>query len=330
MPAPTPFNTQWWFVDPEFEQGYSLQWNFGIQHQLMRNTVVEANYVGSGNRDLSLGGRRNTAVTPGPGDPKERMRFPYMRPTYFEKSIGRSNYNSLQMSMKRSFTSGLAFTAAYTWAKSIDVGCSGFFGTEGCSIQNEYDLNGQRSVSANDIPHYFVGSMVYDIPFGRGRRYGSSMSGVADQILGGWQFNALVNFRGGLPYHVTVPGDLANVNNPWTYLRANLTGDARLRQSDAGALDQRERLRGSRPVHIRHAWSQHPAPGQRLSVRHVSVQGVQRQRECSCSTAGRGVQRIQLDHVQQPGFESRESAVRTRHRHPSPAAGVPNGPQIIF
>ena len=241
VPAPTPFNTQWWFVDPEFEQGYSLQWNFGIQHQLMRNTVLEANYVGSGNRDLSLGGRRNTAVAPGPGDPKDRMRFPYMRPTYFEKSIGRSNYNSLQLSMKRSFTSGLAFTAAYTWAKSIDIGCSGFFGTEGCSIQNEYDLNAQRSVSANDIPHYFVGSLVYDIPFGRGRKYGSGISAVADQILGGWQFNSLINFRGGLPYHVTVPGDLANVNNPWTYLRANLVGNHRLgnptpeRWIDAGA-----------------------------------------------------------------------------------------------
>ena len=40
---------------------------------------------------------------------------------------------------------------------------------QGCSIQNEYDLNGQRSVGANDIPHYFVGSLVYDVPFGRGR-----------------------------------------------------------------------------------------------------------------------------------------------------------------
>ena len=75
VPAPTPFNTQWWFVDPEFEQAYSMQWNFGVQHQLADATVVELNYVGSGGRDLSLGGRRNTAVTPGPGDPQDRMRF---------------------------------------------------------------------------------------------------------------------------------------------------------------------------------------------------------------------------------------------------------------
>ena len=99
---------------------------------------------------------------------------------------------------------------------------------QGCSIQNEYDLNGQRSVGANDIPHYFVGSLVYDVPFGRGRKFGSGISTAADHIIGGWQFNALVNFRGGLPYHVIVPGDIANVGNPWPYIRANLVGNHRL------------------------------------------------------------------------------------------------------
>ncbi len=225
VPAPTPFNFQWWFVDPNFEQAYSLQWNFGLQHQLATNTVVEMNYVGSGNRDLSLGGLRNTSVTPGPGDPRSRQRFPYMGTTYFEKSIGRSNYNSLQVSLQRSFTNGLAGTAAFTWAKSIDIGCSGFFGTEGCGIQNEYDLNAQRSVSANDIPRYFVGSLVYDLPFGRGRKYGGDTNRAVDFLLGGWRFNSLVNFRKGLPYHVSVTGDIANVGNPGTYMRANLVGD---------------------------------------------------------------------------------------------------------
>ena len=225
VPAPTPFNFQWWFVDPEFEQAYSLQWNFGLQHQLANNTVVEVNYVGSGNRDLSLGGLRNTSVVPGPGDPRARSRFSYMGTTYFEKSIGRSNYNSLQVSVQRSFTNGLAGTAAFTWAKSIDIGCSGFFGTEGCAIQNEYDLNAQRSVSANDIPRYFVGSLVYDLPFGRGRKFGADMNRGLDLLIGGWRFNSLVNFRQGLPYHVSVSGDIANVGNPGTYMRANLVGD---------------------------------------------------------------------------------------------------------
>jgi hypothetical protein len=153
VPDPTPFNQEWWFVDPEFDQAYSMQWNFGVQHQLAQSTVLEVNYVGSGSRDLSVGGRFNTAVRPGPGDPRDRMRFPYMRPTFFEKSTGRSNYNSLQVALRRSFRNGLAMTAAYTWSKSIDVACSGFFGAEACSVQNEYALNNDRSVSAFDVPH---------------------------------------------------------------------------------------------------------------------------------------------------------------------------------
>ena len=228
VPAPNPFNTQWWFVDPEFEQAYSAQWNFGIQHQLADNTIVEANYVGSSNVDLSLGARRNTAVRPGPGDPRDRFRFPYMRPTFFEKSIGRSNYNALQLSAKRSFTKGLAGTMAYTYAKSIDIGCSGFFGAESCSTQNEYELSLDRSIAGNDITHYFVGSMVYDLPFGRGLKFASDVSKPLDHVIGGWQFNALINFRQGLPYHVAVPGDLANIGNQGTYLRADLVGNPNL------------------------------------------------------------------------------------------------------
>ncbi len=223
VPTPTPFNQEWWFMDPEWKQGYSMQWNFGIQHQLATATVVEVDYVGSGNRDLDLGARRNTAVTPGPGDPRDRMRFPYMRPTFFAKSIGRSNYNALQASLKRSFTKGLAVTVAYTWSKSIDVACSGFFGTEGCGVQNEYDLNADRSVSAFDIPHNFVASWVYDLPFGKGGL--STSNRVLDYALDGWQFNGLVVFRNGIPYTPTVPGDLANVFNSGTYLRPNLVGN---------------------------------------------------------------------------------------------------------
>jgi Outer membrane receptor proteins, mostly Fe transport len=227
LPPELPWQMNWWYMDPEWKNGYSLQWNFGIQHQVAQNTVLSVDYVGSGGRRLDLGAARNTAVVPGPGDPRDRMRFPYMKPTYFAKSIGRNNYNAFQLSLKRSFSNGLMFITNYTWSKSIDIACSGFFGTEGCAVQNEYDLNGSRSVSSYDVPHNFVGSFIYELPFGRGKWLATNNK-VADYIIGGWQVNGILQLRSGLPFHVSIPGDIANVGNPNTYMRPNVVGDWRL------------------------------------------------------------------------------------------------------
>lgn len=227
LPPALPWQMNWWYMDPEWKNGYSFQWNFGVQHQLSNSMVLSVDYVGSGGRRLDHGAARNTAVVPGPGDPTQRMRFPYMKPTYFAKSIGRNSYNALQTSLKRNFSGGLSMIVNYTWSKSIDIGCSGFFGTEGCGVQNEYNLNADRSVSSYDTPHNFVGSFVYELPFGKGKPISSS-NAVLNYIIGGWQVNGILQLRSGLPFHVTVPGDIANVGNPNTYMRANVVGDWRL------------------------------------------------------------------------------------------------------
>lgn len=227
LPPALPWQMNWWYMDPAWKNGYSMQYNFGIQHELSKSTVVEINYVGSGGRRLDLGTARNTAVVPGPGDPKARMRFPYMAPTYFAKSIGRSNYNALQMSYRRRFSSGLSAVVNYTWSKSIDIGCSGFFGAEGCQVQNEYDLNSSRSVSGFNVPHNLVGSVTYELPIGKNKPL-STHNKVVDYIIGGWQVNALVLMRNNLPFSVTIPGDLANVGNSNTYMRPNVVGDWRI------------------------------------------------------------------------------------------------------
>ena len=224
LPPALPWQMNWWYMDPAWQNGYSIQYNFGVQHQLSQSTIVEIDYVGSGGRRLDLGAARNTAVVPGPGDPTARMRFPYMKPTYFAKSIGRSNYNALQMSYRRRFSSGLSAVVNYTWSKSIDVACSGFFGTEGCQVQNEYDLNSSRSVSTFSVPHNLVGSVTYELPIGKNKPL-TTHNKVADYIIGGWQVNALVQMRNNLPFTVTIPGDIANVGNPNTYMRPNVVGD---------------------------------------------------------------------------------------------------------
>ncbi|MEO7142560.1 MAG: TonB-dependent receptor, partial [Bryobacteraceae bacterium] len=223
FPAPTPFQQVQWYMDPYAKNPYSMQWNFGVAKQFNSSTTVSVDYVGSGSRRLDLGGYYNVALTPGPGDPTARQPYPYIHPTYYDRSIGRGNYNSLQFLFDKRFSGGLAYQVSYTYSKSIDIGSSGWYGVEGQSVQDPYHYNNDRSVSGFDITQNLSVNIVYDFPFGKGRKYSSGNRAV-DLVAGGWQFNTITTARSGQPYNITVPGDSANTGNTG-YLRANLVGD---------------------------------------------------------------------------------------------------------
>ena len=228
LPAPTPFNQFNWFVDPKMKDAYSLQWNFGVQRQLDSVTVVSATYVGSANRRLSFGGFYNTAATPGPGNPALRDPYPYIAPTFYSMSKGEGNYNALQVQLTRSFHNGLAATVAYSWSKSIDEGCSGFFGSEGCSVQQIYNIRAERSVSSFDVPQSLVATWNYALPIGRGKAV-NTQNRVLDLLVGGWQYSGFAKFHSGNPYNVTDAADIANIGSVnWEpYIRPNITGSVK-------------------------------------------------------------------------------------------------------
>jgi len=222
FPAPTPFEQVQWYMDPYAKNPYSMQWNFGVATQLNSTTTISVDYVGSGSRRLDVGGYYNVALTPGPGDPRARQPYPYIHPTYYDRSIGRGNYNALQFLWNKRFGSGLAYQVAYTYSKAIDIGSSGWYGVEGQSVQDPYHYNNDRSVSGFDLTHVLSVNVVYELPVGRGKPF-STHNKVVDFIIGDWQVNAIGTGRSGQPYNITVPGDSANTGNTG-YLRANLVG----------------------------------------------------------------------------------------------------------
>ena len=227
FPAPTPFNQVLWFYDPHIKNPYSMQWNFGVQRELNSSTTVDLNYVGSGSRRLNVGGYYNTALTPGPGDPQSRAPFPYIAPTFYDRSIGNGNYNALQIDLNKRYSSGLAYQVAYTYSKSIDEGSSGWFGVEGQSLTDPYNVAGSRGPSGFDLRHTLSVNMLYQIPVGNGMRF-STKNGVLDYVLGHWQINNIFTARSGVPFNVFFgASDLANTGNvSWAqYDRANLVGD---------------------------------------------------------------------------------------------------------
>jgi len=228
----TPFNQSTWFADPHLKRPYADQWNFGVQQQVTSNAVLTANYVGSVGRRLDIGGAYNVAMSAGgnascPGQ-NCGAPFPYIQPTAYDRSQGKSSYNALQVSLNGKEQRGLTYLISYTWSKSLDLGCSGWYGVEGCSIQNPYNLQADKGPSATDLPQIFTAAWVYALPFGKGGRM-SSDNRIVNALAGGWKLNGVLSFNSGTPFDVGTSQDIAhtgnyNYGNGYGYERANLVG----------------------------------------------------------------------------------------------------------
>jgi hypothetical protein len=119
-----------------------------------------------------------------------------------------SIYDALQARLEKRFSGSLNFLAAYTWGHSIDTASRG---SGGSWHQNAYNLRADRGSSDFDVRHRFSGSVVYELPFGRGRHYLSNAGAFANGLAGGWSVNTIVTFMTGNYFSVMVPGDRANV-----------------------------------------------------------------------------------------------------------------------
>jgi outer membrane receptor protein involved in Fe transport len=216
----TPFTQTTWFADPYLKRPYADQWNVGIQQQLGSHTVLTANYVGSHGSKLDLGPYANT-INPATGtqplqyfDPNSatpNKPIP-VTPTPFDYSGGSSNYNALQLSLDGKSWHGLTYLISYTWSKSTDVGCTGWYGVEGCGIQNPYNVQADKGPSAIDLPQIFSAAWVYQLPFGNGKKFDSGNK-VVNYIIGGWNLNGIVTLTSGEPFDIGLGGDPAQTLN---------------------------------------------------------------------------------------------------------------------
>jgi hypothetical protein len=174
---------------------YLVQWSFGLQKSIGSNWILEAEYAGSQGNKLPQ--RRN--MNAGRVDPTgtipiaERVPFPGFGPgmllTY---NGGWSSYNALTAKVERRFAAGLYLLGAYTWQKSLDLGATDDFST----ISTEYK-KWDKGRSGLDVPHRFVSSFTYELPFGRNRKFMSGLGRAADFLLGGWQTSGILTFSQG-------------------------------------------------------------------------------------------------------------------------------------
>ncbi len=175
------------------------QFNLQFQQQVGANSVFTLGYVGNVVRHLTTAYNYNSVQLGGGAKP-----FPNLGQVNYDLYDGVANYNSLQTQFNHRFAHGLTSTASYTFSHTLDDsdGLFGFF-TPNSLIVNRHTLN--YGNSAIDQRHVFSFSNLYELPFGRGRMFGSSWNHGLDLIAGGWQINSLVQLQSGQPFTVQYP-----------------------------------------------------------------------------------------------------------------------------
>ena len=170
--------------------------------------------VGLGNIDLyyalsdTLGNYYNfgnPAPTPNPlvGD----MLNGQFTSMYAWSSVGRSNYNALQVALRKQFSAGVQFDFNYTFSKSIDITSAaarvGYNqGLNGSQLVNAFSLNQNRGVSDFDATHQINANWIAELPFGRGHAFARDAGGFLDALIGGWQVSGLIRWTTGFPFSV--------------------------------------------------------------------------------------------------------------------------------
>jgi hypothetical protein len=238
-------------MNRNFRQGMVEQYNLNVERQLPGNVVLTAGYAGTTSTHI-LVGQSNMNLSdpnacPDGSNPVPGYTlgcgfgiFPYAVNQPFgggfqsvaaNNSVGRARYDSLQVKAEtKSTRHGLYALLGYTWSRTFDSGMPDGLGTNPGAIY--YPLPGYKKLdwglSQLNLNDNFTASILYDLPFGKGKAFGSNWSGAANAVLGNWQLDTIVHATSGFPLFVVDSADESGVffsYNGGTYQRPNQVGD---------------------------------------------------------------------------------------------------------
>jgi hypothetical protein len=182
-----------------------MQWAFSVDRQLARNLGARISYIG--NRGVNMPWAPDLNQMPNSTTFfSQRTRLDRPFPNWgliFSRDAGANvSYQSLQLEVNRRFSKGLTFTGAYTLAKNLADNAGpapgGFAGeTGGGRVTNSYNRRGDRGDVYATRRHRFVSSVVYELPFGKGRQFMGNANRGVDLLFGGWQLASILTLQSG-------------------------------------------------------------------------------------------------------------------------------------
>jgi len=211
--------------DIHLADGYAQQWNLNVQQQLGKDFVVELAYVGSHGSKLMMKRDINQALAT-VGVTNSDVNRPYIRISPLLRGLsqvesrGWSSYHSFQTKVTKRFSRDFMMMSSYTYGKVMDIASDAESGT-----LNAWNFNQDRGPANFDIAHSWTTSWIYELPFGRGKKFGAAWSPLADKLAGGWQIGGILFLRTGLPFTVSQSQGLLSTG---TGNRPNRIGDGKL------------------------------------------------------------------------------------------------------
>jgi hypothetical protein len=131
---------------------------------------------------------------------------PFLNRTFARDFPGTSSYHALHVSLVKRLSHGLAFKANYTHSKVLDINSqldTDFNLSAPSDVANSYNLALNKGPAAFNLQHQFNANFSYELPFGSGKLWGGSASGLVDRLIGGWQWNGILTAQSGLPFTPT-------------------------------------------------------------------------------------------------------------------------------
>jgi len=208
------------------------QWSLTME-QGIGNTGIRVSYIGTNSRGLPW--VRNINQPPPSATPfnNNLRRFPDLMNIQLRENGGLHNYNSLHIDVERKHRAGLYYQIGWSWAKSL-TDCQSD-SEQGCGVENSYARHSEYGNVNYQPRHRLVGSLLWDLPFGRGRRFANGLHGVAQWVLGGWTLSSTLAAQTGSFFNPTFNGfDVSNTNTtsgrPDRVADGNLPGSERTLQ----------------------------------------------------------------------------------------------------
>jgi hypothetical protein len=244
-----PVNSNVVYIPPNSKWPMIQNWFLSVQRQVTKSTIVEVSYNGNHSTRLPILADYNQAapnavtatcnppaVTSGCLGVQARRPIPTYGPITWVDPAGNNHYDGLSARVEHRLGNGLYLLNSFTWGHAIgdsEQALEYYAGYYEANPQNIHNLAAEKGPSSFDVKLNNVTSIVYQIPFGKGLKYGGNMNSFLDAALGGWELNTINTAHTGTPldvsYAPSTSNDVTGLSNDYrgeAILRPNVSGSA--------------------------------------------------------------------------------------------------------